>query len=77
MPALWQRFVGKLQRAGLEPEPWQGADTVCGRAIQRFPSATDQLVAISRLYVQLRYGRRRDPRQMQALRNRIRVLRLR
>ena len=77
LPALWQRFVGKLQRAGFEPEPWQGADTVCGRAIQRFPSATDQLVAISRLYVQLRYGRRRDPRQMQALRNRIRVLQLR
>ena len=77
LPALWQRFVGKLQRAGLQPEPWQGADTVCGLAIQRFPSAADQLVAISRLYVQLRYGRRRDPRQMQALRNRIRVLQLR
>ena len=77
LPALWQRFVVKLQRAGLHPEPWQGADTVCGLAIQRFPSAADQLVAISRLYVQLRYGQRRDPRQMQALRNRIRVLQLR
>ena len=76
LPALWQRFVAKLQRAGLQPEPWQGADTVCGLAIQRFPTAADQLVAISRLYVQLRYGQRRDPRQMQALRNRIRVLQL-
>jgi hypothetical protein len=77
LPALWQRFVTKLHRAGLHPEPWQGADTVCGLAIQRFPSAADQLVAISRLYVQLRYGQRRDPRQMQSLRNRIRVLQLR
>ncbi|MDJ0741079.1 MAG: DUF3488 and transglutaminase-like domain-containing protein [Gammaproteobacteria bacterium] len=77
LQTLWQRFVDKLQRAGLRPRPWQGADTVCGEAIQRFPAAADQLVAISRLYVQLRYGRRRDARQMSALRQRIRVLRLR
>ena len=77
LPALWHRFAKKLQRAGLETRPWQGADTVCNKAIGRFPTAADQLVAINRLYVQLRYGRRRDPKQMSALRNRIRLLRLR
>lgn len=76
LPALWQRFLAKLKRAGLETQPWQGADTVCGQAMLRFPAAADQLVAINRLYVQLRFGRRRDPQQMQALRQRIRVLRL-
>lgn len=76
LPDLWQRFLDKLRRGGLETRAWQGADTICGLAIARFPSATDQLVAINRLYVQLRYGRRRDAQQMQALRQRIRVLRL-
>lgn len=77
LPRMWQRFVGKLRRAGISVHNWQGADTVCSMAMQRYPTASDQLVAINRLYVQLRYGRRRDPRQMQALRQRIRVLRLR
>ena len=77
LPRMWNRFIDKLRRAGITVHGWQGADTVCSTAMQRYPAASDQLVAINRLYVQLRYGRRRDPRQMQALRHRIRVLRLR
>ncbi|MCB1802158.1 MAG: DUF3488 domain-containing transglutaminase family protein [Gammaproteobacteria bacterium] len=77
LPRMWQRFVVKLRRAGITVHNWQGADTVCSLAMQRFPGASDQLVAINRLYVQLRYGRRRDPRQMQSLQQRIRALRLR
>lgn len=76
LPSLWRRFLRKLRHAGVTPAAWQGADTVCGLAIERFPAAADQLVAINRLYVQLHYGRRRDPYQMSALRHRIRVLRL-
>jgi hypothetical protein len=77
LPRLWHRFTAKLTRAGIALQPWHGADTVCANAMQRFPGATDQLVAINRLYVQLRYGRRRDPRQLRALHERIRALRLR
>ncbi|MCB1924582.1 MAG: DUF3488 domain-containing transglutaminase family protein [Gammaproteobacteria bacterium] len=76
LPRLWQRFVDKLRRGGMQVSHWQGADTICSQAMQRYPAACDQLLAINRLYVQLRYGRRRDPRQLQALRQRIRGLRL-
>lgn len=76
LPALWQRLRVKLARAGLSTEPWQGADTVCGLAVRRFPAAAGQLRAINRLYVQLRYGRQIDARQIRALRARIRDLRL-
>jgi transglutaminase-like putative cysteine protease len=77
LPRLWHQFTAKLVRAGIHPHPWEGADTVCAHAMQAFPAATGELVAINRLYVQLRYGRRGDPRQLQALRERIRALRLR
>jgi transglutaminase-like putative cysteine protease len=76
LPALWRQFTAKLQRRGLRPAPWQGPDTVCAAAGASFPAARDQIVAINRLYVQLRYGKGQDARQLDALRRRIRQLRL-
>ena len=76
LPALWQRLLRKLQRAGVRAPPWQGPDTICTVASETFPTARDQLTAITRMYVQLRYGQYGDPRQIGALRRRIDRLRL-
>jgi transglutaminase-like putative cysteine protease len=76
LPALWQRLLHKLQRAGVRAPPWYGPDTICAIATEAFPQAGDQLRAINRMYVQLRYGRHADPRQIGALRRRINRLRL-
>lgn len=76
LPLLWRQFVDKLRRHGLAAAPWQGPDTVCKEASIYFPKASEQLRAINRLYVQLRYGRREDNQQLGALRRRIRRLRL-
>lgn len=72
----WQRLLAKLRRAGLQPAPWHGPDTVCAEAARAFPEAADELAAIRRMYVQLRYGRQRDGRLGTALVKRIRRLRL-
>jgi len=77
LPALWQRLLHKLQRAGVRAPPWQGPDTICAVAAETFPDARDQLAAINRLYVQMRYGANSDRRQIGALRRRINRLRLR
>lgn len=76
LPALWERFTGKLQRNGMTIESWQGPDTICKAASQAFPHARSHIDVINRLYVQLRYGRRSDRTQLAALGRRIRVLRL-
>lgn len=73
---LWRRFTSKLARRGHRVAPWQGPDSVCAAAGAAFPAARDQIMAINRLYVQLRYGRRSDRRQLEALRRRIRTLQL-
>jgi transglutaminase-like putative cysteine protease len=77
LPELWQRLRMKLQRAGVEVPNWLGPDTLCARAARQYPAQAAELNAIGRLYVQLRYGRATDPRQLLALRRRIRGLRLR
>ena len=77
LPALWQRFRRKLQRAGVETRGWYGPDTLCRVAASTFPGKAQELAAIGRLYVQLRYGRRQDARQFGALRRRINDLSLR
>jgi len=56
--------------------PWEGPDTICRVAAQAFPDAADQLAAINRMYVQMRYGRTEDPQQIGALRKRIDRLKL-
>lgn len=76
LPALWQRLLHKLQRAGVRAPPWQGPDTICAVAAKAFPQASEPLLAINRLYVQLRYGRDGDPQQIRALRKHINQLRL-
>jgi len=76
LPAMWQRLLHKLQRAGVKAPPWHGPDTICHVAAQAFPQASDDLAAINRLYVQMRYGRNEDRRQIAALRKRINRLRL-
>ena len=75
--AVWQRYVEKLRRAGVPTAVWYGPDTLCATACRHYPGACEQFTAISRLYVQLRYGRRQDNAQLGALRRRIRRLRLR
>jgi hypothetical protein len=74
---VWQLFLRKLHRSGLQTAPWQGPDTVCTAAAQTFPRAAGQLAAINRIFVQLRYGRHRDSQLVGALRRRVRQLRLR
>lgn len=76
LPALWQKLLHKLQRAGVRAPPWEGPDTICRVAAQAFPDAADQLAAINRMYVQMRYGRTEDPQQIGALRKRIDRLKL-
>ena len=76
LPALWQRLLHKLQRAGVKAPPWHGPDTICHVAAEAFPDAADQLMAINRMYVQMRYGRSEDRQQIGALRKRINRLRL-
>ena len=76
LPALWQRLLHKLQRAGVRAPPWQGPDTICAVAAETFPQARDQLTAINRLYVQMRYGANANRAQIGALRKRINRLRL-
>ncbi|MBT8429946.1 MAG: DUF3488 and transglutaminase-like domain-containing protein, partial [Gammaproteobacteria bacterium] len=76
LPALWQRLLHKLQRAGVKAPPWHGPDTICHVAAEAFPDAADQLMAIKRMYVQMRYGRSEDRQQIGALRKRINRLRL-
>lgn len=76
LPALWQRLLHKLQRAGVRAPPWQGPDTICRVAVAAYPKAADQLTAITRMYVQMRYGRNADRDQIGALRKRINRLRL-
>ena len=76
LPALWQRLLHKLQRAGVQAPPWHGPDTVCRTAIAAFPDASEQLLAINRMYVQMRYGRNQDQQQIKALRKRVDQLKL-
>lgn len=77
LAALWQRFRRKLQKAGIDTATWQGPDTLCRTAVDVYPGKAQELTAIGRLYVQLRYGRRQDAQQLAALRRRIAGLRLR
>jgi len=77
LPSLWQRLLHKLQRAGVRAPPWHGPDTVCNRAAAEHPEVADELMAIKRMYVQMRYGRNADPQQIGALRRRINRLKLR
>jgi len=76
LPALWQKLLHKLQRAGVKAPPWHGPDTVCDVAAESYPEATEQLLAINRMYVQMRYGRGEHRLQVAALRKRINRLRL-
>ncbi len=76
LPRLWHKFRHKLRRAGMEAPAWQGPYDLCQRAADIFPEQASELTAISRLYVQLRYGRHSDPRQIGALRQRIARLKL-
>jgi hypothetical protein len=41
-----------------------------------YPDASEQLQAINRMYVQMRYGRNQDRQQVKALRKRVDQLRL-
>lgn len=77
LPVVWRRLTAKLRKAGLAIEDWQGPDTVCANAIARFPKSADQLAAINRIYVQLRYGRQVTPTLVNALRKRVAQLKLR
>jgi transglutaminase-like putative cysteine protease len=76
LPALWQKLLHKLQRAGVKAPPWQGPDTICDVAAQTYPKASEQLLVINRMYVQMRYGQGEHRQQIAALRKRINRLRL-
>lgn len=73
---LWQEHSRRLVRAGVPLQPSQGPETASRLAARHLPAVAAELGAIGRIYVQLRYGRRSDPGQLQALRRRVRRLRL-
>jgi transglutaminase-like putative cysteine protease len=73
---LWQEHSRRLVRAGVPLQPSHGPETASRLAARHLPAIAAELGAIGRIYAQLRYGRRSDPGQLQALRRRVRRLRL-
>ena len=56
----WVRFCEKLRRAGLERGGAEGPLDFAARAVEKLPGRTAAVRAIAELYVNLRYGPRRD-----------------
>jgi hypothetical protein len=56
----WARFCEKLRRAGLERGGAEGPLDFAARVVEKLPGRTAAVRAIVELYVDLRYGPRRD-----------------
>lgn len=66
--AAWLEFCKKLARAGLERRSSEGPLDYGARASRRMPRRARAIEAITRLYVDLRYGRGSDAAQTSQLR---------
>ena len=72
---LWLRFCGKLARAGLVRALAEGPLDYASRAAARLPQREAAVRAVTSLYVELRYGPRRDPGALARLRELVREFR--
>ncbi len=76
MQAAWRKFCGRLAAHGVERLPQEGPRDYTERAAERLPGASDPIRRIGALYVELRYGRLRNPAGISELAQRVRALRL-
>ena len=53
---LYEVFLRKLQKAGLQRHPYEGPRDFCHRAVQRLPAKANEIRLITDQYAQLRYG---------------------
>ncbi len=59
----WIAFCRKLARAGLARAPGEGPQDFARRVLPGLPRRADAIQAITRLYIDLRYGRREGDRE--------------
>jgi len=72
----WLAFCRKLDAHGVRRAPYEGPRDFAERATQRLPRAADAIRAIALRYIALRYGAQGDAREISALQQAIRRLRL-
>ena len=72
---LYDRFCRKLARQGIRRREPEGPEDFARRAAAQLPRQADDILAISRDYIALRYGPARDPHRLQRLRRAVRALR--
>jgi len=72
----WLVFCRKLDAHGVRRAPYEGPRDFAERAAQRLPSAAEAIRAIAQRYIALRYGAPDDAREIDALRQAVRRLRL-
>ena len=66
---LWQSFLKKLARKGVEVAPWMGPDTLARHAAAQMPQHASAIHAITAAYVALRYAHNNEARRVDTLRN--------
>jgi protein-glutamine gamma-glutamyltransferase len=69
----WLAFCAKLARAGLEKHPGEGPLDYGTRASGELPRRAEAIAAITRLYVDLRYGKDAEPTRAARLRQLVRT----
>jgi len=72
----WLAFCRKLDAHGVRRAPTEGPQDFSERAAQRLPRAAGAIRTIAQRYIALRYGAQGDTREISALRQAIRRLRL-
>ncbi len=74
---LYRQFCQKLARFDLRRFPWEGPLDFESRAVKAFPESIAQIRQVTRLFIQLRYGRMPvTPNRIRELKKHIRSLRL-
>ncbi|MBK6638331.1 MAG: DUF3488 domain-containing transglutaminase family protein [Rhodocyclaceae bacterium] len=68
-PALriWQNFARKLERRGIQWQPWEGPLDFAQRAGEHWPERREQIHAFAQRYARLRYARTTDEGKTSAL----------
>ncbi len=69
----WLAFCSKLARAGLPRASFEGPLDFTRRALARYPAREEDLRSISRLYIDLRYGRLKDRESLSRLHSLVRA----
>ncbi len=71
----WRRLETRLNRAGIEVQPWQGPLDVSHAARRRFPDQADAIDQVFSAYMRLRYGPTPEPGQVASWLRRVSGLR--